>query len=411
MFKESGLSPADFGRLTYLADECFFDNSTKSTSQQLGAILFDEWSPFWNTSATFLIQKTPLLDVKFHEAVKQHPTLHVIIVRHPMTSNPWKSTWSGLTWLDAFTHTFELIARNEIEWYAVVTYEALIHYHEKVVDELMRVIRSGMKRYGSKLVKDEGSRKRRLHLHATNATTGPLLYLVPKDLSISVWETCLKDPVCKSLLEDLTTDVLSQLGFVNMDWDAVGDGVEEEDLDEEDDVSGDSDDAVDEEDDTDDAIKTSKAANDDLRDLTEANEDEEPSPLQLSPKPGLVTVSSKFSHVLYSSEIDALPNGEVGRNPTSELVTRMKDILATYKKKYPKKVVKSKNTTPKETQAISTTNTKESKTKNSDERYWKLVADSKSKIDCEIDTKNKHTSLPKNTFSKQYVVNIHGLVS
>lgn len=60
-----------------------------SNNRQIGTILMKQWYRYWDTSSKFLLQKTPLLDVHFLEKTKLIPTLHVIVVRHPMTSNSW----------------------------------------------------------------------------------------------------------------------------------------------------------------------------------------------------------------------------------------------------------------------------------------------------------------------------------
>ena len=90
------------GKLAYLADLCTISSDDDAASLQLdsgdlsdinskkiGNILLQQWLPYWDRSATFLLQKSPTLDVLFLERVKVLPTLHVIIVRHPMTSNSW----------------------------------------------------------------------------------------------------------------------------------------------------------------------------------------------------------------------------------------------------------------------------------------------------------------------------------
>ena len=379
-FKEAGCNSYDYGMLSYLADECTFDNNSTT---HVGNILLNEWLPFWNASATFLIQKTPLLDVKFHEVVKILPTLHVIIVRHPMTSNAFRSTWMGLMWLDAFSHTFDLLAKNEIEWYAVVTYESLINYHDKVVDELMEVVRSGMRRYGSKLLVDNDEKlRRKLHLHDSK---GPLSYLVPKDKSISVWRTCLREPVCQSLLEELTADVLPYFGFVNMNWTDADEATESKGPDE----------------------VNEKALGHQTNDASDKGSEK----IQLSSTPGLVTVSGEFGHVLFSSESDALNKDDksVG-DPTSKLVAKMKNILAIYKKKYPLKGKKYYQQL--EVKQSKEEHSIESPAKRSaNDRYWKIGrSDSPSKISCEINIDANSTS-SFSRLSNQYVVNIHGLVS
>ena len=89
------------GKMAYLADLCTITNNDHASLQldsddrshmnnkRIGNILLEQWFRYWDRSATFLLQKTPTLDVLFLERVKVLPTLHVIIVRHPMTSNSW----------------------------------------------------------------------------------------------------------------------------------------------------------------------------------------------------------------------------------------------------------------------------------------------------------------------------------
>ena len=94
-------------KAAYMADVCKIVNDDKNndendpdnallesdndllSNRKIGTILMKQWYRYWDTSATFLLQKTPLLDVHFIEKTKLIPTLHVIVVRHPMTSNSW----------------------------------------------------------------------------------------------------------------------------------------------------------------------------------------------------------------------------------------------------------------------------------------------------------------------------------
>jgi len=89
-------------KLAYLADLCVINNNNAANhpldnadfsqfnNKQIGNTLLRQWSRYWDISATFLLQKTPSLDVLFLENTKVLPTLHVIIARHPMTSNSFR---------------------------------------------------------------------------------------------------------------------------------------------------------------------------------------------------------------------------------------------------------------------------------------------------------------------------------
>lgn len=89
------LSSRNAHRLAYLADFCIANGGgadgldDRDSNRKVGNMLLRQWLPYWDASATFLLQKTPSLDVMFLEATKVLPTLHVIVVRHPMTSNSW----------------------------------------------------------------------------------------------------------------------------------------------------------------------------------------------------------------------------------------------------------------------------------------------------------------------------------
>ena len=290
----------NFGKYAYLTDYC---KSKKGDTDyhKIGQVLHNQWSTYWNTSSTFLLQKTPTLDVFFLELTKVLPTFHVLIIRHPMTSNSWGSKLMGLGWLDAWSHTLEILASGKIEWYAVVTYEALVQYHDIVVNELMEVIQSGRNRYGDETSNDRRALetidgimqspkqriRRHLELHASNST---LAYLKPKPKSIALWKSCNAFHSCRAFLQKLTSDILPYLGYIDA---------------------------------------TNEAGND-RNNLTDT--------------PGPKGVSTEFGHVLFSSEVDALKklkersgnnNGSlsddiqfaIGDHPPETLLSAMRGLL------------------------------------------------------------------------------------
>lgn len=289
----------DSGRYTYITDFCKPKDDSVEYNQ-IGLVLYSQWSHYWNTSATFLLQKTPTLDVHFLERTKVMPTLHVLVVRHPMASYFFGSKWMGLLWLDAWSHTLELLASGEIEWYAVITYESLVQYHDVIAEELMEVIRSGVSRYGgdeadirralaalSEATPELKSHHRQLELHA--AKSG-LAYLSPKSSSKALWKACNVYQSCHTFLKELSTQILPYFGYVDV---TAGSG---------------------------------------------KNEDE------LTTEPGPKGVTEQFGHVLFSSEGKALrkfekdrySNGDdsldpsearIGDHPPIQLVSSMNELL------------------------------------------------------------------------------------
>jgi hypothetical protein len=337
---------ANVGKLAYLADECTLVSDASHISdvnERIGRHLMDEWSHFWNTSTTFLLQKTPSLDVLFLESVKVLPTLHVIVLRHPMTSNSWNIPSFAMAWLDACVHVLELLAKGKVEWYAVVTYEALIQHHDIVVEELMEVVHRGQqraqstnnRRLGKNIKQSTALRHRRLRLHSldTNSSEAdssphiPASYLIPKVKSIELWEMCMTVPRCKWLLNKLALDVFPHLGYVplkempgNVSENLVPDVADDEEEGGEVIVDADSDNG---------------------EDTTNAKRIRQHATSYLTSSPGPITVSSNFGHVLFSSEgnalkslrdsrnISSLPSesGTIGHHPPIELVSTMKKIL------------------------------------------------------------------------------------
>jgi len=327
VFKEAKTAQFELPKIAYLADYCLSNDDTKN--KRIGNILLEQWSRYWNvTSSTkFLLQKTPSLDVQFLESTKRLPTLHVIVVRHPMTSNSWGVPYMGYGWAMAYHHVLKLLNEGKVEWYAVVTYEALLEYHDVVVEELMKVVKSGMKRFGltsiatqqeqlnmSSNYSDDGRFRRQLHLHGASGISNPKKranlwlgvpsnsYLIPKKKSVEQWRKCLAQSGCRQGLDLLTTDVLPLFGYVSIQKSHAS---------------------------------LVKRINDGNATLSRNV------PLTADPSP--VTVSKDYGRVLFSSEGDALKllsqrNGNSGRDgaegldyigqpPPTDLVAKITELL------------------------------------------------------------------------------------
>ncbi len=161
-----------------------------------------------------------------------------------------RASYMSHLWLSSWTHAFEALADQKIEWYAVVTYEALISYHDQVVEELLEVVRSGMEQFQnrrrlrsamaidatnaehdtpSKTITtsrnaDNDTRRRsshrRLELHGNKnniSQSSPNSYLVPKPSSINLWKQCLHQTKCNQILTRLTKDIFPYMGYVYED--------------------------------------------------------------------------------------------------------------------------------------------------------------------------------------------------
>lgn len=316
-----------FPKTAYLADYCLSNDATEN--KRIGNILLGQWSRYWNvTSSTkFLLQKNPTIDVQFLESTKILPTLHIIIVRHPMTSNSWLVPNMGYGWAMAYHHVLKLLNEGKVEWYALVSYEALLEYRDVVVEELMEVVRSGMKRFGvtsSFATQQEPNMyafRRQLHLHGAsgiNPKKGGNLwlaapsnsYLTPPQKSVERWRTCLAQSRCRQILDSLTTDIFPLFGYVS--------------------------------------IQKSNAS---LVNRINAGNDTISKNAPLAVDPSIVTVAKEYGRVLFSSESDALKllrkrNGSserdraegpeyIGQSPPTDLIVKMAELLEKFAAKPP----------------------------------------------------------------------------
>lgn len=310
-FKEAKTSGSNNQpKMAYLADYCLSSDDTEN--KRIGTILLEQWSRFWNiTSSTkFLLQKTPSLDVRFLESTKIMPTFHVIIVRHPLTSNSWGMPNFAYGWAMAYHHVFKLLNEGKVEWYAVVTYEALLEYHDVVVEELMDIVRSGMKRFGvtqhnvSANHTDSRFLRRQLHLHESGINNPKKIdnlwlgeasnsYLIPTIQRIKYWRKCLAQSRCREVLVSLTTDILPLFGYVS--------------------------------------IQKSEASL--VERINHGNATSSRTvPLSVDPSP--VTVSKEYGRVLFSSQRNVISGKDgaeglehIGQPPPNDLIVTMAELL------------------------------------------------------------------------------------
>lgn len=298
-----------FGKMMYAGDTCVAE--TEEVLEYSKNQLFAEWLRFWpEPNSTFLVQKTPLLDVQVRaicelglrgddferkqyqmpsrrnciqllERLKVMPSLHVIVVRHPMSyarmhAQAGAELHQPYNWLDSWNHV--LTGLSGVEWYAVITYEALVLYHDQVVRELVEVVRSGVARYEGASHASAETIRRKLHLHRTK--DDPAAYLdLGKTIRLN-WKRCCDDKKCLQTLQSLTEGVLPHFGYVN---EGVG---------------------------------------------------------TLSSRPKTVVVSKDYGRVLFSSEGSALkrlrgaegeaPDASAGSRPSQALLRKMRNILSNY---------------------------------------------------------------------------------
>ena len=152
-----------------------------------------------------------------------------------------------MAWVTAWTHVFTLLQDDQVDWYAVVTYEALISHHDQVRKELMEVVRSGIKRHNNQYTyasnnlngyesgEDNAASdtkqstvlgRRQLHYHdydkpkkeeLSNTSNSPSIkHLFPKETSVKDWKACVAKPQCHNMLNRVTRGILPYFGYVNI---------------------------------------------------------------------------------------------------------------------------------------------------------------------------------------------------
>lgn len=184
--------------------------------------LYRQWAKYWDMSKPYLLQKTPTLDVLFLESMKLDPTVHVMVMGHPLVGHsivhrPDAGALLAMTvWLDIWANVLGQLADGQVELYAVVNFETLILHHEQVSLELSTAIKEGcgLPQQDTGGHNKDNSRvalRRRLDLREGNSTQ----FLAPKEKGLKLWEKCETKPLCKQMMEELTP-IMAELGYT---WD------------------------------------------------------------------------------------------------------------------------------------------------------------------------------------------------
>jgi Sulfotransferase family len=128
--------PGRFG----FAPEMHLTETSALVSEENRRTLFEEWSPHWDLSRRFLLEKSPpnLLKTRFLQAL--YPgSAFVVIVRHPIAVSIPTARWRGTRRYDRmFEHWLrchELFEadRKHLERVRVLTYEELVRDPEGVL--------------------------------------------------------------------------------------------------------------------------------------------------------------------------------------------------------------------------------------------------------------------------------------
>lgn len=174
--------------------------------------LHQEWSKYWNTTKPFLLQKTPTLDVLFLDRMKLHPTMHVLVMRHPFS---WKETFLPTVWLNVWTHVLEQLANGMIESFAIVQYETLVQNREIAAAELSKLIQgecnielpTSARHDDSVLSSPDVTRRLEFHNNIDNE----MQYIAAPTI-VQRYKKCLAHTQCKALMDD-AEPLIQELGY------------------------------------------------------------------------------------------------------------------------------------------------------------------------------------------------------
>lgn len=176
--------------------------------------LHSQWSRYWNMRKPYLLQKTPTMDVVLLEQLKIHPTVHVVVMRHPFgwkrvlpqQNTKYKSLqqdvlYLPVIWWNVWTNLLQEL-RN-VESYIVVQYETLVQHLAGVSYQMSDYIRRECH------VEHQTSQRRRLNLYPQikNATK----YII-SETAVQEFQACQANTKCSNFMNQ-TASVLQEYGY------------------------------------------------------------------------------------------------------------------------------------------------------------------------------------------------------
>jgi hypothetical protein len=120
------------GRFAF-APEMHLTESSPLASEESARTLFEEWSPHWDLSRPFLLEKSPpnLLKTRFLQALFPDSAF-VVLLRHPipvtLATAKWRGTRRYHRLLEHWLHSYALFSadRERLERVHVLRYEQLV---------------------------------------------------------------------------------------------------------------------------------------------------------------------------------------------------------------------------------------------------------------------------------------------
>lgn len=215
-----------------------------------GRRLWEEWAPTWDLRKPYLIQKSPMFDVKLLDRLNVQEfapqsinseknkggTFHVVVMRHPLMS------WSYFrymyeyehllhNWLDAWEHVLTLFATGSVKKFAVVQYETMADpsMAPRIQEELKALVRDdcGIEPVGDRVaaaapapfgahgegsgdpVRSDRSVRRRLEYHAGFRGVSPKHL----EMGTKFLNACKADGECSALMAELNPVIGGPLGY------------------------------------------------------------------------------------------------------------------------------------------------------------------------------------------------------
>jgi hypothetical protein len=128
--------PGQFG---FAADAHLTEDSSLASADS-ARTLWEEWSPYWDLSRPFLLEKSPpnLLKTRFLQTLFPGSSF-VVVLRHPipvtLATAKWRRTRRYHRLLEHWLHSYELFTadREKLERVHVVRYEDLVREPEQIL--------------------------------------------------------------------------------------------------------------------------------------------------------------------------------------------------------------------------------------------------------------------------------------
>jgi hypothetical protein len=178
--------------------------------------LWDDFSKFWDTSASVLIEKVPLPYAEYEDAFP-HVSFTVFVIRHPL-SMVYQSAGGKkvritpyviMTWLLEWIHAMQVYLRDPPPGLIVVRFEDFLLHQDEVACAAYKHMGLGLP-----CARPSNGRSRQLHLRESGKLNADRVW---RGNEISYLQTCQRDSTCNAFLKEIEPYMRSMWGYSVLD--------------------------------------------------------------------------------------------------------------------------------------------------------------------------------------------------